>query len=148
MKLEEEIRQSKFASEKHKANLNLLFTSSWLESKISSALKPYGISPQQYNILRILQGQKGKPATIKLLTERMLDKMSNTSRLVEKLKSKNLVQRIECEKDRRQVDILLTERGVQVLSECTKAVEAVHLGMKLKENDARMLNELLDKLRA
>ena len=88
MKIEQEIQQTVFESEYQKANINLLFTASWLNQKSAKALKPFNISWQQFNILRILRGMGDKPATIKILTERMIDKMSNASRLVEKLKQK------------------------------------------------------------
>src|SRR5688572_20535772 len=101
MKLEEEIRQGKFKSEHHKAVLNIIYTAGWLNGIHTRILKKYGISPQQFNILRILRGQHPKPATINLLIERMLDKMSNASRLVDKLKVKGLVERRQCDQDRR-----------------------------------------------
>lgn len=148
MKLEEAIQQKKFVSERQKANLNIMYTSSWITGKISSVLKPYGISPQQFNILRILNGQKGKPATVKLLTERMIDKMSNTSRLVEKLKIKGLVDRRECEQDRRQVDIYLTAKGLKVMADCSNEIaNSVESTLNLTEDEADTLNKLLDKIR-
>lgn len=147
-KLEEAIQQKKFVNERQKANLNIMYTSSWITGKISSVLKPYGISPQQFNILRILNGQKGKPATVKMLTERMIDKMSNTSRLVEKLKLKGLVDRRECEQDRRQVDIFLTGKGLKVMNECSAEISnKVESALNLTEEEAGLLNQLLDKIR-
>lgn len=149
MKLEEAIQQKKFVSERQKANLNIMYTSSWITGKISSVLKPHGISPQQFNILRILNGQKGKPATVKMLTERMIDKMSNTSRLVEKLKLKGLVDRRECVQDRRQVDIFLTDKGLKIMNECsTEISNKVEAALNLSEEEAGILNKLLDKIRA
>ena len=140
-KLEEAIQQKKFVSERQKANLNIMYTSSWITGKISSVLKPYGISPQQFNILRILNGQKGKPATVKMLTERMIDKMSNTSRLVEKLKIKGLVDRRECEQDRRQVDIFLTDKGLKVMNECSAEIfNKVESALNLTEDEAGTSN--------
>jgi len=148
MKLEEAIQQKRFVSERQKANLNIMYTSSWITGKISSVLKPYDISPQQFNILRILNGQKGKPATIKMLTERMIDKMSNTSRLVEKLKMKGLVDRRECEQDRRQVDIFLTDKGFKVMSDCSNEIaKNVEGTLNLTEEEAGILNRLLDQIR-
>src|SRR5688500_16480790 len=105
MKLEEEIQQSRFRNEYHKVAINITFTHFWLMDQMRQMLKPYGISMQQFNILRILRGQHPKPATINLLKERMLDKSSDASRLVERLKKKGLVERVTCEKDRRSVDI-------------------------------------------
>jgi hypothetical protein len=83
MKLENEIKQDTFKSEYHKMLVNVIYTGSWIQNKIASRLKPFGITPQQYNILRILRGQYPKPARVQLLEERMLDNMSNVSRLVE-----------------------------------------------------------------
>ena len=86
MRLEDEIVQSKFESEEQKAVINIIYTSDWLNAIHSGLMKPYGLTQPQFNILRILRGQHPNPATIRLLTERMLDKMSNASRLVEKLR--------------------------------------------------------------
>src|SRR5690606_17571768 len=115
MKLEDEIKQDKFHSQYHKLMINLLFTGNWVYYHNKKFLKRYGISPEQFNVLRILRGQYPKPSSINLLNERMLDRMSNVSRLVEKLRIKNLLKRSECPKDRRQVDILITEEGLALL---------------------------------
>ena len=120
MIIEEAIKQEKFHSMQQKAIINLMYSASWMSGQMRSALEPYGISWQQFNILRILRGQKGKPASIKLLTERMIDKTSNTSRLIDKMVSKEIVERIVCPKDRRQVDIRLTKVGEDLLENGTK----------------------------
>src|SRR5687768_15575147 len=111
MELEKEIQQSKFQNEYQKLLLNIIFTASWLNLRNTQRLKPYGISPQQYNILRILRGQYPKSATVTLLTERMLDKSSNASRLVEKLRMKQLLDRCEGPEDRRAVNVRITDKG-------------------------------------
>lgn len=149
MKLEEEINQSKFKSEAHKAHLNILFTASWLGQQSSKELKAFNISSQQFNILRILRGRHPEPATVKLLGERMLDKMSNASRLVEKLKQKGLVERRTCPVDRRRVDILITEAGLKVVNEASQVLESSSaLAMpNLNKEEALQLSDLLDKLR-
>jgi len=103
--IEEAIQQPNFPSPFHRVQVNTIFTAAWLNQRSAQSLKATGLSLQQFNILRILRGRAGKPATIKLLTERMLDKMSNASRLVDKLKEKGLVERQECPSDRRRVDI-------------------------------------------
>ena len=111
--------------------------------------KSYGITPQQFNILRILRGQHGKPATIGILQERMLDKMSNASRLVEKLKQKALVDRKECPQDRRQMDVLITDKGLQLLKEIDTTIEKNQLFLNgISESEAQYMNEILDKLRS
>jgi DNA-binding MarR family transcriptional regulator len=150
MKIEQEIQQKVFESEYQKANINLLFTASWLNQKSAKVLKPYNISWQQFNILRILRGMGDKPATIKTLTERMIDKMSNASRLVEKLKQKGLVERMSCPSDRRQVDILITKEGLSILEEASKAMENAlsDISDNFSEEEAKTLNELLDRMRS
>ena len=145
MRLEDEIKQSKFKNEFHKATLNIIFTAAWLNGEHTRFFKKYGISPQQYNILRILRGQHPKPATINLLIERMLDKMSNASRLVEKLRLKEFVERCANEKDRRAVDVVITKKGIDLLTEIdTTSLESIG---KISEEDAVVLNKILDKFR-
>lgn len=150
MSIEEEIKQSRpFKSEFQKAVVNLTFTASWWNQVAGRMLRPFGISQEQYNILRILRGMQPKPATIKTLTERMLDKNSNASRLVEKLKQKNLVERLECPMDRRRVDITITESGLRLLDETAPMMEG-NEGMPfttLSLEEAQTLNFLLDKMR-
>jgi DNA-binding MarR family transcriptional regulator len=144
----EVINQKKFDSPKHKAHINILYTASYASSVMQKALKPLGISPQQYNILRILKGQSPRPASVKLLTERMLDKMSNASRLVEKLKLKGLVDRVECETDRRQVNVELTAEGLKLLTQATLAInESMNYMNSLTDEEANLLSDLLDKTR-
>ncbi|HMQ48058.1 MAG TPA: MarR family transcriptional regulator [Saprospiraceae bacterium] len=149
MKLEDEIKQSIFKNEYQKANINIAFTASWLSQHAAKALKPYGISIQQFNILRILRGMHPKPATIKLLTERMIDKTSNASRLVDKLILKQLVDRRECPMDRRQVDILITEQGLGLLEKASDDLETnmLHYMSGISTAEAATINQLLDKLR-
>ena len=112
-------------------------------------LKPYNISWQQFNILRILKGQRPEPATVKMLTARMIDKMSNASRLVEKLKNKGLVDRRSCSEDRRRVDIYITEKGLALVNEITDVVEneIERTLSSISTKEAEVLNTLLDKLR-
>lgn len=148
MKIEQEIKQSIFKSEYHKLSVNLMYTYSWLHIQNQAHLKPFGITIQQYNILRILRGQYPDPATINLLIERMLDKMSNASRLVEKLRQKGLVERRICEKDRRAVDVIINEKGLCLLQEIEKHDnEWEKVFHNLTNREAKKLNQLLDKLR-
>jgi DNA-binding MarR family transcriptional regulator len=148
MKIEEEIKQKRFKSEHQKAVINILFTSSWLSTVNAKYLKPYEITPQQFNILRILRGQFPNPATVSLLQERMLDRMSNASRLVEKLKLKKLVERKECKQDRRQVDIIITEKGLSLLKDIDMNIKDFDsvLGV-ISQKEAVELNRILDKIR-
>jgi DNA-binding MarR family transcriptional regulator len=148
MEIGEEIKQAKFTSEYQKLVINMGFTSSWMERVASCKLKNFKLTPQQFNILRILRGQKGNPVTINLLTERMIDKSSNASRLVDKLVKKNLVERRECPSDRRQVDVLITKKGLDLLAKIDGEEEtwlSEFKGLSIKE--AKELNKLLDKLR-
>ncbi len=148
MKIEEEISQPKFKNKNHKGIVNIIYTFNWLYEKQFNFLKPFGITVQQFNILRILRGQHPKPATIKLLKERMLDKMSDASRLVEKLRAKGFIDRKLCDHDRRNVDVLITKQGLDLLKKIDgKEKEAEDLLKNLKSEELDLLNDLLDKIR-
>lgn len=148
MKIEDEIKQTKpFINPQIKAVVNMSFTASWLSTIQTQNLKRFGISLQQYNILRILKGMHPEPATVKILIERMIDKNSNASRLVDKLKIKGLVERNACEEDRRRVDVLITEKGLKVLEESTKVLENQNNKINLTDEEAILLSDLLDKMR-
>jgi DNA-binding MarR family transcriptional regulator len=147
--IEEEIQQSSFRSAAHRTQVNIIYTAAWINQQTTQALRPHGLSIQQFNILRILRGRGGQPSTVKLLTERMLDKMSNASRLVDKLKEKGYVKRQECETDRRRVDIVITKKGLEVVNEASEAVEDAMLRhfSNLSDEDFMQLSGLLDRLR-
>ncbi|MCL5028787.1 MAG: MarR family transcriptional regulator [Bacteroidetes bacterium] len=148
MKLEEEISQKHFRNEYHKAAVNVVYTFNWLNNHNVSFFKPLGITPQQFNILRILRGQHPNPATIKLIKERMLDKMSDASRIVEKLRVKGLVERNICSHDRRNVDVCITQKGLDLLSQIDmRNDEADQKFSALNPEEIKQLNDLLDKLR-
>ena len=147
MRLEEAIKQTKFVSQQQKAFLNLFYLSGLMKSAQARFFKQHDLSPEQYNILRILRGQYPNPANIGLLQDRMLDKMSNASRLVEKLKQKSLLSREECPKDRRQVEVLITKSGLELLEYLDPAIRSFETDFRgLKEDELIKLNELLDKL--
>ena len=148
MEISKEIKQTKFKNEYQKMLINILFTSGWLSSKHTCNLKPYGISTQQFNILRILRGQHPKPATVNLLIDRMLDKNSNASRLVEKLRIKKLVERAVCPEDRRAVNVIITQKGLNLLEELDKKDSAIFKELKnVSEKEATTINTILEKLR-
>lgn len=148
MKLEEEIAHNKFKNQYHKAAVNLIYTTNWLQSHYITLLKPYNITMQQYNVLRILRGQYPKPAPIKLVRERMLDKMSDASRLVEKLRQKELVERKVCETDRRNADVIITRKGLNVLEKLDHIEDGFRKQLaNLSTSEVKLLNELLDKMR-
>lgn len=148
MKIEEEIKQRPFKDGYAKAVVNLLFTQSYLVSRQSRIFKPHDISAEQYNVLRILRGRFPKPITVSSIQERMLNKMSNASRLVEKLKQKEMVKRTECPEDRRQVDVSITEKGLDLLELLDKEVKQFNMEtIHLDKDEVEQLNHLLDKLR-
>ncbi len=146
MKIEEEIQQEKFKNEYHKLLVNIFFTSNWLYALNMRFLRKFDLSPEQYNILRILRGQYPNVSTIFNLIDRMLDKMSNASRLVDKLVIKGLVDRKLCLEDRRRVDVLITQKGLDLLKQIDDENFEFVLD-QISEKDASQLNKLLDKLR-
>jgi DNA-binding MarR family transcriptional regulator len=148
MSIDEEIQSSKFEDSYHKAVINVTYTYSWLSNAFRCQFERYNITQQQFNILRILRGQYPKPATINLLKERMLDKMSDASRIVDRLVQKGLVSRCTNSTDRRAVDIRISDKGMDILGKLdiefkTKDV----LKNNLTEEEATQLSNLLDKLR-
>jgi DNA-binding MarR family transcriptional regulator len=148
MKIEDEIKQQKFRNEYDKLVINMFYSGGWLNAILNHRLKPYRLSVQQYNILRILRGQHPKPATVNLLKERMLDKMSNASRLVEKLRIKGLLERRICDHDRRAVDVIITQKGLDLLAEIDALLDGWDDKFKtLTPEEVSKLNSLLDKLR-
>jgi DNA-binding MarR family transcriptional regulator len=148
MKLEEEIKQKRFNGEYEKLNVNILFTGNWINLINAKNLKPFGLTLPQYNVLRILRGQYPNPATVNLLIERMLDKSSNASRIVDKLLIKGLATRRVCKKDRRSVDVVITEKGLKLLKKIDSyQMEWQRIFSTLNKNEAKKLNVLLDKLR-
>jgi len=149
MKIEEAIKQTKgFSSSFEKVVVNIQYTSSYLSLINNDMFSNYDLSLQQYNILRIIRGQKGKSVTIKFLIERMMDKSSNASRLIDKLFAKKYVTREQCDSDRRRVDIFITDLGLKILSEIDVLNEKVLRKMvNLTEKESDQLSDLLDKLR-
>lgn len=149
MKIEEEIKQGAFKSEYHKLLINQLFTGKWVADIISRHLKTYDLTSEQYNVLRILRGQYPGSITVNGICERMIDKMSNVSRLVDKLQKKELVTRKINHQDRRQMDICITDKGLSLLDLLDKKEgDMISRFQHLSEEEARSLNLLLDKLRA
>lgn len=148
MSIEEAIQQKKFENAHQKAAINILFTSGWVYHHQASRLKPMGITPEQYNVLRILRGSH--PAQMRLadITCRMIDRSSNATRLVEKLRQKGLVKRVQCENNRRQVDISITPSGLKLMQQADENEQAWLSTMhQLSKAEAEQLNRLLDKLR-
>lgn len=147
MKLEEAIQQkSPFKSARHRAMVNVLYTANWLDEVSRAALAPYEITPQQFNVLRILRGAKG-PLSTSAIRERMLDKSSDTSRMVDRLVDKQLVVKKICPADKRMVDIIISDKGLKLLSQIDDTAPLDSLMAHLNEEEAILLGELLDKLR-
>lgn len=149
MSIEEDIKSTIKLQGNQKTVINLVYTSNWLKEKSKAFFKDYDLSSEQYNVLRILRGQKGKPANLSTIQERMLNKMSNTTRLVDKLIKKELVTRHSCESNRRKIEIYMTKKGLNLLIELDSIVDANNLEItkNLNPNELETLNKLLDKLR-
>lgn len=151
MSIETDIKQTTpFKTPYHRAFVNVMYTSNWVVDSQMRMLKPFGLTLQQYNVLRILRGQHPNPVKVSDITERMLDKMSNASRLVDKLVAKRLVLRTECPSDRRAVDVVITEQGMALLKRLDvhqTEWDRMQSG-KLTEDEAVHLSQLLDRLRS
>jgi len=148
MGLENDIKQQKFTNEFEKAAVNILFTSSWLYNINSTRLKRFDVTPEQYNVLRILRGSHPNTMMLADITCRMIDKSSNATRLVEKLRQKGLVTREICENNRRQVDIGITDKGLNTLKKIEAASDEWMNTLKnVTRAEAQELNRILDKMR-
>ena len=147
VKIEDEIRQSKFQNPNQKAVVNLIYTTHWLEDQHQKFLSDFGITGQQFNILRILKGQHPKSISAKEIKNRMLDRNSDVSRLLNRLEKKHLIQRRICEVDKRAADIFISETGLQLLEKVNRHQNALDHVLKLSEEEAQKLSDLLDKAR-
>ena len=148
MKIEDEIQSSKFEDIYHKTVINISYTYSWMNNLLRFSFEKYNLTSQQFNVLRILRGQHPKPATINLIKERMLDKMSDASRIVDRLVQKELVSRCTNNNDRRAVDIHISTKGMDILSKMDSEFKTSDLFKhNLTEEEAATLSNLLDKMR-
>jgi len=148
MKIEEEIKQTKFRNPHHKATLNLIYTASWLESKNKDFFKPFGITNQQFNILRILRGQHPNKISGAEIKERMLDRNSDVSRLLDRLITKKLAVKTQCPNDKRAADIAITEKGLHLLKQLDDKMDQTDSSaINLTAGEAVKLSNLLDKCR-
>lgn len=136
---------SKFVNNKVKALINIKYTANWLSSKENEFFKPHGISPQQYNILRILRGAKDK-IKVQIVKDRMIERAPNATRLMDKLCDKNLIERERCEHDRRVVYVKITESGLALLATIDNSEDLLFLE-NLTDKEALILSDLLDKIR-
>ena len=149
MNIEEALKISKNLDLPSKTLINLMYTSRSVEEKFAALLKEYELSSPQFNVLRILRGQKGKPASLACIQERMVDRNSNTTRLVDKLITKKLVVRRVCPDNRRRVEIEITQQGLQLLEKLDPLTTRhnAQSTSNLEENELIILNNLLDKLK-
>lgn len=149
MTIEEAIKSTTPINPFTRTVLNILYTSRIVEEQVAEMLKPYNISMQQYNVLRILRGQKGNPANLFTIQERMINKMSNTTRLVDKLIDKGFAERTICESNRRKVEILITQKGLDLLTEIDPVTQANNNNIlkELSLAELNTLNNLLDKIK-
>ena len=145
MKIEEEIQQSKFKSSNQKAIINLIYTANWLSSKQQEFLKPFGITGQQFNILRILKGQHPKSISGTEIKSRMLDRNSDISRLLDRLTLKKLITKNVCPNDKRAFDVAITALGLNLLLSLEKQSKVMSQVLQLTEEEAEHLSALLDK---
>lgn len=148
VKLEDEIKQKVFVTPRNKLAVNLLYTSNWLNDHYTHFFKGTDLTVQQYNVLRILRGQLPNYCNLKLIKERMLDRSSDASRIVDKLVAKELVIRNHCPSDRRRVNLLISEKGLDLLTSLAFIDEAPKTVFKhLTDEEVNHLNSLLDNLR-
>ncbi len=147
--LEEVIKTKPIQDPYQRAFLNIIYTGNWLVTKINQLLKPYDLTEPQYNVLRILRGQHGNAMSLYEIQDRMIQKMSNVSRLIDKLLDKGLVVRKECEINRRKVDILITQKGLDMLTSLEPEIDKAFafVSANLNKEQAQLLSELLDTMR-
>jgi DNA-binding MarR family transcriptional regulator len=148
MGIEKDIQQTKFRNAHQKAAINLIYTLSWMRDKTRCIFDAEDITSQQFNILRILRGSYPQPLSTLQIRERMLEKMSDTSRIVDRLISKGLVKKVTCKTDRRLVDVIITDKGKKLLERLDEKQDLIDgvLG-NLSEKDANILSDLLDQIR-
>jgi MarR family 2-MHQ and catechol resistance regulon transcriptional repressor len=148
MGIENDINQTKFRNEYQKAGINFIYTFNWVSEKMKAIFEREDITSQQFNILRILRGA-GKPISTLQIRQRMLDKMSDTSRIVDRLVTKGFVKKNVCENDKRLVDVSITDKGKKLLEKLDKSSDEMDAVMSnLTDVEAKTLNKLLDKIRS
>ena len=148
MKLEDAIKSGKFADEQHKATLNLLYSAYWLKQNLSSVLKNEGLTIEQHNVLRILRGSHPTEMCVREIGSRILEKSSNVPRIIDRLVAKKLVKRATSKEDKRETSISLTEKGISIIDDARKKVDDLTKKIvMINEEDAKLLNDLLEKMR-
>ncbi len=148
MKLEQAIKSNKFKSEVHKAGLNILYTAWWLKTVMSKELKEYGLTHEQYNVLRILKGRHPEQICVKEIACRMIEKNSNVPRIIDRLEIKKLVKRTSSASDKRETVIVLTQAGINILHHSTDRINNVmDKNFLIDETKAKTLNNILEEVR-
>lgn len=148
MKLEQAIQSTRFKNEVHKAGLNILYTAWWLKTVMSRELKEFGLTHEQYNVLRILKGKHPELICVKDIACRMIEKNSNVPRIIDRFEIKKLVKRATSEADKRETVISLTQSGIAVLEASTQRINAIFDEvMVINEEEAASINQLLEKVR-
>jgi len=148
VKLEEAIKSNKFRNEMHKAGLNILYTAWWLKTIMSKELKEYGLTHEQYNVLRILKGKHPECICVKEIACRMIEKSSNVPRIIDRLETKKLVKRTSSSGDKRETVIVLTQAGINILQHSTDRINKMTDKLiKIDEAKAKILNNILEEIR-
>ena len=147
MSIDKDINQRKFRNDYQRAGINLIYTYNWANEQIKQFFDQFDITPQQFNILRILRGA-GEPLSTLQIRQRMLDKMSDTSRIVDRLLKKGFVKKVICKADRRLVDVTISDKGLKMLEKMDRHQDEIDGVFKnLSESEAKTFNRLLDKIR-
>lgn len=148
MKLEEAIKSSKFRNNKHKAALNILYTAWWLKRLMAKELKEYGLTHEQYNVLRILKGKHPEQICVGEIACRMIEKSSNVPRIIDRLETKKLVKRVTSDADKRETRIVLTQAGINILQHSTDRLNKImDSSVNISEQKAEALNRVLEEIR-
>ncbi|MES2447568.1 MAG: MarR family transcriptional regulator [Bacteroidota bacterium] len=148
VQLQKEVKAAKFENIFQQALVNVIFTYHWSNQNVKEALSPFDITQQQYNVLRILRGQYPSPATVNLIKNRILDKMSDTSRIVDRLIQKGYVEKSVNNYDKRAVDIIISDKGLSLLKKMDKEIDfSSFIAPNITPEEAEQLNVLLDKMR-
>lgn len=149
MKLEEAIKSNKFRNNAHKAALNILYTAWWLKTVMSRELKAYGLTHEQYNVLRILKGKHPEQICVREIACRMIEKNSNVPRIIDRLETKKLVKRVTSDTDKRETKIVLTQAGINILQHSTDRINKImDDSIMIGEKKAALLNQVLEELRS
>ncbi len=148
MKLEEELQTKGFDNEHQKAFLNVLFTAEWLRYRINKWLDQYDLTHEQYNVMRIVRGQHPNPVHLKSITERMINRYCNATRIVDRLLEKELMTKQTCPSDRRALNIKLSDKGLQLMGDIDAHIQSQDMIPRvLNEDESKVMNDLLDRLR-